>query len=404
MRRRADPATLFIASAAVMAAGTSAKWIVLAVRLVADLELEAYQLALLGTALEMGVLASEVPTGVIADVISRRTSIILAFLVMGPAMAMAGVFEAFWLLALSQTAWGIGWTMQSGADVAWLTDELRDPVRVERLVLRRSRVEVAANAAGVPIALGLNLFLTRTGAIVVPSMTLFVWGLVLLVVMPETGFTRHPGKGAEEFRRVLGLGGRLAWRTPSLRLIAISTLLAGVASEVIDRLDVARLVEVGIPDDTDEVVLVGLLALAKAAAAIFTLRLVERRVISHGAARWLTVLYLSAAAAIAVAAASSVLAVVIVAFIAQEGFRYGAEPLEVLISNRHDESDARATVLSFMSQAHAMGEILGGICLGTLATATSLSTAFVVSAVVFAGAGLVAGRAERADAVGQYGA
>lgn len=396
MRRHADPATLFLASTAVMAAATSAKWIVLGVRLVADLELEPYQLALLGTALELGVLASEVPTGVIADVISRRLSITLSFLVMGPAMALSGVFEPFALLALTQVTWGIGWTMQSGADVAWLTDELRDPVRVEQLVLRRSRVQVAANAAGVPLALLLNLFLTRTGAIVLPSLTLFAWGLVLLVVMPESGFTRRPGAGVAEFRRVLGLGGRLAWRTPSLRLIAISTLLAGFASEVIDRLDVARLFEVGIPDDIDEVVLVGLLSFAQAAAAIFTLRLVERRVVSRGAARWMTVLYLSAAAAVAVIAASGVLAVVVVALIAQEAFRFGTQPLEILIANRHDESDARATVLSFMSQAHATGEIVGGICLGVLATATSLSTAFLVSAVVFVGAGLVAGRAERA--------
>ncbi len=143
--------------------------------------------------------------------------------------------------------------------------------------------------------------------------------------------------------------------------------------------------------------LVGLLALAKAAAGIFVLRLVERQVISRGAARWLTVLYLGAAASVAVIAGSDLLAIVIVALIAQQAFRFGVEPLQVLIANRHDESAARATVLSFMSQAHAMGEIVGGVCLGTLASATSLSTAFVASAVLFVGAGLVAGRAERAS-------
>ena len=93
-----------------------------------------------------------------------------------------------------------------------------------------------------------------------------------------------------------------------MRLIALSTLLGGFGAEVIDRLDVARLFEVGIPDDIDEVVLVSLLVLAKSLAALFTIRLIERRVISHGAARWMTLLYLSAAASVAVAAASSVLA------------------------------------------------------------------------------------------------
>ncbi len=395
MRRHADPATVFLASTAVMAIGTSAKWIVLAVRLVDDLHLEAYQLALLGTALELGVLASEVPTGVIADVISRRTSIILAFLVMGPAMALAGVFDTFWLIALTQLAWGVGWTMQSGADVAWLTDELRDPPRVERLIISRTRVEIAANGLGVPLALLLNHLLTRTGAIVVASMSLFVWGLVLMVVMPETGFTRHPGAGLAEFRRVLLLGGRLTLRTPSLRIVAMVTLLSGVASEVVDRLDVARLFEVGIPDDIDEVMLVALLALVKAVVALVALRFVERHLISVGAARALMLLLLGAGLSVAVIAGSDLLALVMGAFVVQEAFRYGADPLEVLLANRHDESDARATVLSFISQAHAAGEIFGGVALGILATTTSLSTAFLASGAIFVVAGLVASRARR---------
>jgi hypothetical protein len=396
VRRHADPATLFLATTAVMAAGTAVIWIVLAVRLVVDLELEAYQLALLGTALEVGVLASEVPTGVIADVVSRRISIILSFLVMGPALAFSGVFEPFSLIALTQVTWGIGWTLQSGADVAWLTDELRDPARVEHLVVRRSRIEVMARAAGVPLALLLNLFLSRTEAIVATGTSLFVWGLVLLVFMPETGFTRRPGAGVAEVRRVLVLGGRLAWRTPSLRLLALSLVLVGLGAEAIDRLDVARLVEVGIPDEFDEVVLVALLALAKAGAALVMLRLVERRLLSHGAARWLMLLFFSAAAAIAMVAGSDMIGVVFVALTVQEALRYGADPLVILLANRHDESDARATVLSFLSQARSAGEIAGGVFLGALATATSLSTAFAVSAVVFVGAGLVAGRAERA--------
>ena len=139
-------------------------------------------------------------------------------------MASAGVFEAFWLLAAGHVAWGVGWTMQSGADVAWLTDELRDPGRVGRLVVTRSKVQVAAHAAGVPTTLLLNLFMTRSGAIVVSSMSLFVWGLILFVVMPETGFTRHRGQGLGELRQVLLHSVRVA-----AALFAAAGLFAGRA-------------------------------------------------------------------------------------------------------------------------------------------------------------------------------
>ena len=341
MRRHADPAWIFLAGAALRAAGTQAKWVVLTVRLVDDLRLEPHELALLGTALELSVLAGEIPTGVVADVISRRLSIILSFLIMGPAMALAGIFESFWLIALTQIGWGLGWTLQSGADVAWLTDEIDDRERVDRLLVRRAKVEVVAHAAGVPLGIALATLTTRSTAIVVASMLMFAWGLVLIVIMPERNFHRTPGTATAEFRRVLGIGGRMTLRTPSLRILAIATLIAGFASEVLDRLDVARLVEVGIPDDIDEVLLVGIAMFARALVGIGVVRMVERRMLDVAAARLLLALYTAAALCIAVAAGVSVLGIVVVALVLQAGIRSGDDALIAIIANDHDESDAR---------------------------------------------------------------
>lgn len=395
MRRGADPAVLFLASAAVFGAATSAKWTVLSVRLVDDLGFEPYQLALLGTALELAVLLGEIPTGVVADVVSRRLSIVLSFLVVGPAMALAGVFESFWLVALTQVGWGIGWTLQSGADVAWVTDELGSGARIDRLLVTRAKVQLAAHAGGVPLALLLNTVTTRTGAIVLASGAIALWGLVLALVMPERGFTRAPGATAGEFRRVVALGGRLTLRTPALRTLAVVTMVAGMASEALDRLDVARLVEVGIPDDIDEVVLVGGVLLARSAAGFVLLRLVERRTIQHRAAMMLSRLHIATAVAVVAVAAVDLLPVVAVALVAQSALRHGADPFVTMIANAHDRPDARATVLSFISQANAMGEIAGGVALGALASATSLTTAFTVAVALFLLAGLQAPRITR---------
>ena len=396
MRRHADPAWIFLAGTAVRAAATQAKWVVLTVRLVDDLRLEPHELALLGTALELSVLAGEIPTGVVADVISRRLSIILSFLIMGPTMALAGVFETFWLIALTQIGWGLGWTLQSGADVAWVTDELQDQARVDRLLVTRAKVEVVAHAAGVPLGVGLAALTTRSTAIVAASMALFVWGAMLIAIMPERNFHRTPGTAGAEFRRVLAIGGRMTMRTPSLRILAVTTLLAGFASEALDRLDVARLVEVGIPDDLDEVLLVGLAMFARALVGIGVVQLVERGMVGIHAARLLMMLYAAAAICVTIAAGVSVLGVVVVALVLQSGIRSGDDALIAIIANDHQESDARATVLSFISQSHAAGEIAGGIALGALATATSISTAFAVAAVTFLAAGLVSARAGRA--------
>ena len=380
--RRADPATIFLATTAVLAAGTNAKWIVFMPRLVDDLQLEPYQLALLGTALELSGIIGEIPTGAVADLISRRLSIIVSFLIMGPIMALAGVFESFWLIALTQIGWGLAWTLHSGADVAWLTDELRSPDRVDRLLISRAKVQLAAIALGVPIALGLVATTTRTTAIVVAGASISVWGLVLAMTMPETGFERTARAAGAEFKRIVVHGSRLTARTRPLRLLAISSVFYGLGSGVVDHLDLARLVEVGIPSDVDEVLLYGALALVQAAAGLVLIRLVERRYLDVPAARVLSLLMLLAGVAIAVTAGANVGWAIFVGLAMQEALRMTAEPFITMIANSHSESDVRATMLSFMSQAYAGGEILSGVALGVLASVFGIATAFAVGAAI----------------------
>jgi len=392
LNHRADPAWLFLATAAVLAAGTNAQWIVFMPRLVDDLQLEPYQLALLGVALELSGLLGEIPTGALADLVSRRLAIICSFVVMGPIMALAGVFEGFWLIALTQVGWGLAWTLHSGADVAWLTDELRDPDRVDRLLITRAKVQLAANAVGVPIALVLVAATTRTTAIVLAGGLISVWGLVLAMTMPETGFKRTTSAAAAEFKRIVVLGTKLTARTRPLRLLAISSLFFALGSGVVDHLDLARLVEAGIPSTFDEVFLYGLLALAQAAVGIVLVRLVERRFIEAPAALVLSLLMLGAGAAIAVVAGASVVWVVFVGLVSQEALRMTAEPFITMITNAHSESAVRATMLSFMSQAYAIGEILSGISLGVLASVAGIGPAFAVGAAIVALGSVISSR------------
>ncbi len=392
MRRAADPAWLFLATTAVLAAGTNAKWIVFMPRLVDDLQLEPYQLALLGTALELSGIIGEIPTGAVADLVSRRLSIIASFVLMGPILALAGVVESFWLIALTQIGWGLAWTLHSGADVAWLTDELRNPERVDRLLTSRAKVQLAANALGVPIALALVATTTRTTAIVVAGASISAWGLVLALTMPETGFERTAKAAAAEFKRIVGVGTRLTARTRPLRLLAISSLFYGLGSGVVDHLDLARLVEVGIPSDIDEVFLYGALALVQAGAGIVLIRLIERRLIDVPAARVLSLLMLLAGAAIAVTAGANVGWAIFVGLVMQEALRMTAEPFITMIANSHSESDVRATMLSFMSQAYAGGEILSGVLLGVLASVAGIGTAFAVGAAIVVVSSLISSR------------
>lgn len=375
-----------------LAAGANAKWIVFMPRLVDDLQLEPYQLALLGVALELSALLSEIPTGAVADMVSRRLSIIASFLIMGPTMALAGVFENLWLIASALVGWGFAWTLQSGADVAWLTDELRSRGRVDRLLIRRARVQLTANALGVPIALALVAVTTRTTAIVIAGAAVSLWGLVLAVTMPETGFERSARAAGAEFKRIVVLGSRLVASIRPLRLLVISTVLIGLGSGLVDYLDLARLLSTPVPGGVDEVFLYGALALVQAGTGIVLVRLVERRFIDVPAARMLSVLMLGAGAAIVVAGGANLAWAVFVGLVMQEALRMTAEPFMTMIANAHSESEARATVLSFVSQAYAGGEILSGITLGVLASVAGIPAAFAVGAGIVAASALISSR------------
>ena len=66
----------------------------------------------------------EVPTGVIADLYSRRWSLVLGCLFLGCAMLLVGSFPTFTVIAAAQLVSALGYTCLSGAQEAWLADEL----------------------------------------------------------------------------------------------------------------------------------------------------------------------------------------------------------------------------------------------------------------------------------------
>src|SRR5512137_1974460 len=76
------------------------------------------QLVLVGTTLELSVLLCEVPTGVVADVYSRRLSIVIGFFLVGLGFLLEGLVPLFVPILLAQVLWGLGYTFTSGATQA----------------------------------------------------------------------------------------------------------------------------------------------------------------------------------------------------------------------------------------------------------------------------------------------
>src|SRR3954464_9900824 len=165
-------------------------WVVMAVYLVHEVHFSPLQLVLMGTAMEAAVFLFEVPTGVVADTYSRRLSLVIGYLGTGAAWLAVGLVSAPWAIIALWAFWGFAYTFTSGAEQAWITDEVGVD-RVGGVFLRGARFGQAGAVVGLLLQVAVGTQSLRAGVILGGVFTIAV-GLACIVFMPETGFVRRP--------------------------------------------------------------------------------------------------------------------------------------------------------------------------------------------------------------------
>ncbi|MBK5267477.1 MAG: hypothetical protein JJE47_08585 [Acidimicrobiia bacterium] len=387
---------IFVRSGVIWQLGTQGYWLLFFVRLVVDLDLDPLQLVLLGTAKEITVLASEIPTGVVADLYSRKWSVVMAFLISGTSVILAGVLDSFLLLLISSALWGFGLTFRSGAETAWLTDELGSAEAAEPIVIRRARIELIAVVLGAAAAAGLAMAFSLSSALIVLGSGLVLQGASLAVSMPETGFRRVRERRARQLRQLLTEGATAVRRVSALRILFAATVMAGFGSEAVDRLYVRRLDDLSVVGWTGrEVVVVGAILVAQSIGAAILLRIFGRRLQGTALVPALALLLAGTAVGVIILAQVNVLYLAALGLIIQGTMRSISKPVVVVWTNAYAANNTRATVHSFIGQAHSLGEITGGIVLGLVAALTNLSTALTGSAILYSLAAATAWQARR---------
>jgi DHA3 family tetracycline resistance protein-like MFS transporter len=152
--RRLDPTRIFL-----ILRGGSAFFhtLIFTVNLVYQAEtvgLSPLQLVLVGTTLEMSAFLFEAPTGILADVYSRRLSVIIGVALMGIGFVIEGSFPFFAAVLLNQVLWGLGYTFTSGATEAWLADEIGEEA-AGPVFLRGSQIGQIASLLAIPLSVAL---------------------------------------------------------------------------------------------------------------------------------------------------------------------------------------------------------------------------------------------------------
>lgn len=375
-------------------------WLAATVYWITIVGLSEPELALLGIVLEVTVILSETPTGVIADVRSRRQSLIVAQVLMGLSFAWTFASGDLLMLLASHALLGFGWTFRSGADVAWITDELSggdetvDDTVIERLLLRRTRLGMIISLIVGPLTIAIGWFWSVRAVGLLLSFAYIAIAIWMAFAMTEDHFTPGSERGAG-FVTTLREGIDVVRTRPRLRTLILIAALFFTASELFGRIGFFYLLETAdlrsLDGSGESLVITGVLFFVSALGGIAINRGAERALEGGGEiARIAGAMLILAALGGLLVATSSVVVVIGIGLLLHVSVEEAMYPLMDGWVNGDAPSEVRATVHSLIGQTVSISQIGGVIVLVAVAEAASVPFAFGVATALIALSAVIA--------------
>jgi len=347
------------------------------------------QLILVGTALEISAFVFEVPTGIVADVYSRRLSIIIGYVLMGVGFLVEGFFPSFLPILFAQVIWGLGYTFTSGATQAWITDEVGEE-NANKLFLRGTQVGLFASLIGMgaSILVGAN---NVAMPLRVGSLGVMLIGVALAFIMPETGFHPTPREDRNTWQHMwhtFNQGVKAVRSKPRLMNIVFIGLFYGLYSEGFDRLWVKHLLdhfELPVIFGNNQVAFFAVVRVASTILTILTVRFVEKRVdATSPLAIGRAMLVVTGAISVALLgfAFSPLLFLSLSLYLVISVLRNVQMPLQTAWVNQKLDPQVRATVHSMFGQVDAIGQVMGGPIVAMIASVSSAVASLVTSSLL----------------------
>ncbi len=351
------------------------------------------QLVLVGTVLEATCFLFEIPTGVVADIYSRRLSILIGVALIGCGFTLEGSIPAFWAVIGAQVLWGIGYTFTSGATEAWITDEVGEEA-VGPVFLRGGQMWLIGGLAGTLLSVSLGLIHIQL-PMILAGIGMFGLAAVLYAIMPERHMHVTPREERSTFahaRAIAQDGFRLARRRPVVKAVIAISLIVGLASEAVDRLSTPSVIHrfdfPTVFGSDSPVIWFGISGVVSTLLGLAASEVFKRRnpesLGSGVPARLLATTAAIQVGAVAVFALSGNLWLAFGMLWLRTVLGTISGPVEAAWLNRNLDSSSRATVISMVGQANAIGQVAGGPALGWVGNVASVRAALLGSALVLA--------------------
>ena len=182
-----------------------------------------------------GMVLFEVPTGIVADTIGRRTSYLLGTVTLTAStllyVLLWQIEAPFWQWAVASLLLGLGFTFFSGAVEAWLVDALTATGFTGEMesVFGRGQVVTGAAMLTGSVAGGFIAQATSLGVpFVLRGVVLAVMFVVAFRLMHDLGFTPEKGgRPLTEMRKVASASIEYGWRVPAVKWLMVEALFTG---------------------------------------------------------------------------------------------------------------------------------------------------------------------------------
>jgi MFS transporter, DHA3 family, tetracycline resistance protein len=403
-RSRVNPYGLYLCQSTGMSFLTAVAFTTAVVYWVKGAGLSPFQLLVLGTVLEAAYFVLQIPTGLLADMTSRRNCVVLGVLVYAGGLLLQGAFTAFASLLLAQAVLALGAALMSGAVETWAAEEIQES-QMTSVYLRATRLSFLGVIAGSLLS-GVIALISLSAPMLFSGALMAAGGLALALLMPETRSRRRKRGAPSDVKAVLekareDVGAQIrasrqaARLIPGVMLLFGATFFIGLWSESFDRLSGAYLLR----DFTFPYVLglqpamwFSLIGCVTAVLGIGVTAWAERRTRRLGPDAIVGMLVLftvgTAAGIVALSLSSTFLTAVVFLLLISVVRPLYAPVVAGWLVVRVDPG-VRATALSAQGMFDSGGQILGGPLVGAVGSIVSIRAALLAGAAALGPASLL---------------
>lgn len=356
-----------------------------------EIHLNPLELILVGTILEAACFIFEIPTGIVADVYSRKLSIIIGIVFIGIGFILEGSISSFIFVLLAQIIWGLGCTFVSGAVEAWIAEE--DKTKdLDEIYIRGAQLGQIGTVIGIILSTLIGNFSIRM-PIIISGYLFMIFALFLALYMPENNFKPSAPEDLNTFKK-MGYTVKSSFKfikSKSIIMILLSvTLFYGLSSEGYDRLSNAHfLQDTTLPSlgNLQPITWFGIFSIVGMILSAIVMQVMARKSekskkLQSGKILLITnMLYILSMLAFAL---TGNFIIMLSAYLLTNMFRTINDPIFNAWLNNHIDDNARATILSINGQINALGQILGGPFIGIIATRISVSIGIACTSLLIA--------------------